>query len=187
MEIATQNEHLGLVKGRIADLEPLFKKGYLRKDLLVNQQIEKTAVESQLSNLEALVARLRQAMGDLDYKLGETKAIYERQVLLELQETSQRLRAIETIFGSARKLRDVRAEEASGAAGEEYTVTISRVRDGRLAEFDATNETMLSPGDVVEVKRKLGSAGIEPPSIEAARSLGLSPASLAEGMISPSR
>ena len=186
-QIATQNEHLGLVKGRIADLEPLFKKGYLRKDLLVNQQIEKTAVESQLSNLEALVARLRQAMGDLDYKLGETKAIYERQVLLELQETSQRLRAIETIFGSARKLRDVRAEEASGAAGEEYTVTISRVRDGRLAEFDATNETMLSPGDVVEVKRKLGSAGIEPPSIEAARSLGLSPASLAEGMISPSR
>jgi len=185
-QIATQNEHLNIVKGRLADLEPLFKKGYLRKDLLVSQQIEKTVVESQLSNLEALVARLRQSMGDLDFKLGETKAIYERQVLVELQDTSQRLRAIETILGSARKLRDMRADEASGAAGEEYNFTISRVRDGRLVEFDATNETILTPGDVVEVKRKRGPAGVEQPSTEAARSLGLNPASLAEEGIIPS-
>ena len=33
-------------------------------------------------------------------------------------------------------------------------IRISRVRDGALITFDATEETMLSPGDVVEVKLK---------------------------------
>ena len=188
-QIAKQNEHLNIVNGRLADLEPLFNKGYLRKDVLVNQQIEKTLVEAQLSNLEAQVARLHQGMGELDVKLGDTKAVYARQVLGELQETSQRLRAIETILGSARKLREVKAEEASGVSGDaNFTVTISRVREGRLVEFEATNQTILSPGDVVEVKRKREVGSTDMPSTEAAvRGLGLSPASLAEGSVSSSR
>lgn len=185
-QIAKQNEHLNIVTGRLADLEPLFKKGYLRKDVIVNQQIEKTLVEAQLSNLEAQVARLRQGVGELDVKLGDTRASYERQVLVELQETSQRLRAIETILGSARKLRDVKADEASGVSGDaNFIVTISRVREGRLVEFEATNQTILSPGDVVEVKRKRDTGSMDMPSTEAAvRGLGLSPASLAEGSVS---
>jgi len=188
-QIAKQNEHLNIVNGRLADLEPLFKKGFLRKDVLVTQQIDKTLVEAQLSNLEAQVARLHQGMGELDVKLGDTKAVYARQVLGELQETSQRLRAIETILGSARKLREVKAEEANGAAGDaDYTITVSRVREGRLVEFEATNQTILSPGDVVEVKRKRDTGSMDMPSTEAAvRGLGLSPASLAEGSVSSSR
>ena len=64
----------------------------MRKEVLINQQIEKTLVQSQLSNLEAQVAHLRQTTGDLEVKLGEVKANYVRQVLGELQETTQRLR-----------------------------------------------------------------------------------------------
>ena len=80
-QIASQNERLDIVNGRIADLEPLFRKGLLRKEILINQRIEKTLVQSQLSNLEAQVAHLRQTMGDLDVKLGDVKATYVRQVL----------------------------------------------------------------------------------------------------------
>ena len=188
-QIAKQNEHLNMVNGRLADLEPLFKKGYLRKDALVSQQIEKTLVEAQLSNLEAQVARLHQGVGELDVKLGDTKAVYARQVLGELQETSQRLRAIETILGSARKQREVKAEEANGLGGDaDYIVTISRVREGRLVEFEATSQTILSPGDVVEVKRKRDTGAMDMPSTEAAvRGPGLNPASLAEGSLSSPR
>jgi hypothetical protein len=39
-QIANQNERLEIVNGRIADLEPLFRKGFLRKEVLLNQQIE---------------------------------------------------------------------------------------------------------------------------------------------------
>ena len=37
----------------------------------------------------------------------------------------------------------------------DYLILISRVEQGRLVNFDATSETTLLPGDVVEVKRKV--------------------------------
>ena len=163
----------------------------MRKEILINLRIEKTLVQSQLSNLEAQVAHLRQTMGDLDVKLGDVKTTYLRQVLGELQETTQRLRGIETTLGPARKLLDIKAEGASGVTAEEadYAVSISRVEKGRMVNFDATSETTLLPGDVVEVKRKgRDPRDMEFPATEAARDLGLDPTSvLAEGSASPSR
>jgi hypothetical protein len=189
-QIASQNERLDIVNGRIADLEPLFLKGFLRKELLLNQRIEKTLVQSQLSNLEAQVAHLRQTMGELDVKLGEVKATYVRQVLGELQEAAQRLREIDTTLGPARKLLNIKADGASEVTDEaDYVILISRVEQGRIVCFDATSETTLLPGDVVEVKRKKHDPGnMESPSTEAARDLSLNPTSiLAEGSASPSK
>ena len=103
-QIAKQNERLTIVNSRLADLQGLFSKGLLRKDVLTNQQIEKTLVEGQISNLEAQVARLRQNMGDLDVKLGDVKASFLRQTLTEFQDTFQRLRDVETSLGPARRL-----------------------------------------------------------------------------------
>ena len=154
-QIAKQKEHLAIVNSHLADLEHLFGKGLLRKDVLLNEQIQKTLVEGQLSNLQAQVARLRQTMGDLDIRLGDVKANYLRQTLAELQDTSQRLREVETSIGPARRLLQVKAQGAGGDVDEaEYSIRISRVRDGGMITVDATDETMLSPGDVVEVKLK---------------------------------
>ena len=50
---------------------------------------------------------------------------------------------------------EVKAQGAAGDVDEpDYTIRISRVRDGGMVTVDATDETMLSPGDVVEVKLK---------------------------------
>jgi polysaccharide biosynthesis/export protein len=190
-QIASQNERLDIVNSRIADLEPLLRKGLLRKEIFLNQQIEKTLVQSQVSSLEAQVARLRQDQGNLDVKLGDVKATYVRQVLGELQETAHRLREIETTLGPARKLLDIKAEAANGVTAEaaDYVILISRVEQGRIVNFDATSETTLLPGDVVEVKLKRHGPGNKgSPSTEAARDLSLDPTSvLAEGSASPSR
>jgi polysaccharide biosynthesis/export protein len=154
-QAAKQNERLAIVISRLADLEGLFSKGLLRKDILLNQQIEKSLVEGQISNLEAQVAHLRQTLGDLDVKLGDVRASYLRQTLAELQDTSQRLRDVESSLGPARQLLQVKAQEA-GSNGDdaEYTIRISRIRDGAMVTFNAAEETMLSPGDVIEVKLK---------------------------------
>ena len=105
--------------------------------------------------MEAQVARLRQNMGDLDIKLGDVQSVYGRQTLTELEDTAQRLREIETSLGPARRLLEVKARAAGNDADDaEYIIRISRVRDGVLVSFDATEEAMLSPGDVVEVKLK---------------------------------
>jgi polysaccharide export outer membrane protein len=154
-QIVKQKEHLGIVDSHLEDLETLFGKGLLRKDVLLNEQIQKTLVEGQLSNLQAQVARLRQNMGELDIKLGDVKSAYLRQTLADLQDTSQRLREVETGLGPAHRLLEVKAQGASGDVDEpDYAIRISRVRDGGMVTVDASEETMLSPGDVVEVKLK---------------------------------
>jgi len=190
-QAATQNERLEIVNGRLTDLEPLLEKGYLRKEVVLNQRIEKTLVQSQLSKLHAQVARLLQTMGDLDVKLEDVKAAYMRQIVGELQETAQRLRGIETTVGPARKILDVKAEAASGvtADAEDYAILISRVEQGRKVNFDATSEATLLPGDVVEVKlKRRNPRNIESLSTEAPEELSLDPTSiLAEGSASPSR
>jgi polysaccharide biosynthesis/export protein len=172
-QLAKQKERLGIVTSRLAELELIFGKGLLRKEVLINQRIEKALVEAQLSTLEAQVAHLGQTMGELDVRLADLKATYERQTLEELQETSQRLLEIETSIGPARKILDVKAEAASGDSDElEYTIFISRARDGRMVTFETTDETMLSPGDVVEVKLKRRDSGdVFSPSTQAVRSL----------------
>ena len=154
-QIAKQKERLAIVNSHLVDLETLFAKGLLRKEVLLNQQIERSLVEGQVSNLQAQVARLRQSMGDLDIKLGDVKANYLRQTLTELQDTSQRLREVETSIGPARRLLQVKAQGADSDVDEaEYSIRISRVRGGSMVTIDATDETLLSPGDVVEVKLK---------------------------------
>ena len=154
-QIAKQKEHLAIVNSHLADLELLFGKGLLRKDVLLNEHIQKTLVEGQVSSLEANVARLRQTMGELDVKLTDVKATYLRQTMAELQDTSQRLRDVELSIGPARRLLGVKAQGTNSDVDEpEYSIRISRVHDGSMTTVDATDETMLSPGDVVEVKLK---------------------------------
>jgi len=171
-QIAKQKERLGIVTSHLDDLQLLFRKGLLRKEVLLQQQIEKSLVEAQASNLAAQVAHLRQAMGELDLKLRQVKAAYEKQTMGELQQVSQRLRAVETSIGPARNILVVKAEAVGGYADDdpEYTMLISGMRDSRMVTFEATDSTTLLPGDVVDVKLKQRKSG-DTPAIQAMRSL----------------
>ena len=164
-QIARQKEHLDIVKNHLADLELLFSKGLLTKAVLQNQQIEKSIVEGQVSNLQAEVARLQQSMGELDVRLGDVRAAFVTQTVTQLQDTSQRLRDIENSIGPARRLLNVKAQGAdSEGNAPDYTIRISRVVDGSMTTFDATEETILSPGDVVEaiMKRPISDSDSSP-------------------------
>jgi polysaccharide biosynthesis/export protein len=154
-QIATEEDRLRIVNGRLAELEAIFGRGLLRKEVLINQRIEKALVQAELSRLEGQVATLRRTMGELDVKIEEVKANYNRQTVSELQETSQRLREIEAIIGMARKLRDIKAEYTNIRSDEpDYTILISRRSGSGTGTFNATRETILEPGDVIELKLK---------------------------------
>jgi polysaccharide export outer membrane protein len=162
-QIAKQKERLLIVNSRLSDLEVLSSKGLVTKVVLQNQQIEKSLVEGQIFSLQAQVANLRRNVGDLDIKLGEVKANYLGQILTELQDTSQRLREVDVSLGPTRRLLEVKAKAAGSDVDEsEYTVRISRVRDGDMITFEATDDMMLAPGDVVEVKLKRHISDIAP-------------------------
>ncbi len=175
---------------RLADLENLFGKGLLTKPVLINQRIEQALVQGGLSRLEGQLANLRQAMGDLDVKIRELKASYNRQALSKLQESQQRLREIDATIGTARKLRDINAAYANNHSDEpDYTILVSRrTSDSGMVTFSATNETVLAPDDVIEVKLKRrdpGNQGLQNEVVERLSTLNLS-SSLADGTM-PSR
>jgi hypothetical protein len=129
-------------------------------------------------------------MGDLNVRLGDVKAVYLRQALADLQSTSERLHEVEISLAPARRLLRVKARGAAVGVDEaEYLIRVSRVRDGGMITFDATDETMLSPGDVVEVKLKRRISDSAPSlSTEAVRELDpVSSSSVAEGSHPASR
>ena len=102
-------------------------RGYLRRALVVEEEIQKTSIQAELARLEAELAHLQQNMGDLQVRKEEVKANYKRQIINDLQDTSQRLLNIDATLGTARQLRHLRAQEIEFSA-EEYAVQVTRTR-----------------------------------------------------------
>jgi hypothetical protein len=72
-----------------------------------------------------------------------------------LQAASQRLLDINATLGTARQLRRLRVQYVGfhGEDAKEIKVRITRARPENVTTFDATEDTNLEPGDVVEIKR----------------------------------
>ena len=154
-QIEDVKERLDIVGKRLAEYEDYAERGFLRRTLVVEMQIQKSSIQAELARLAGDLARLQQSMGDLEIRKAEVTASYKRQVLAELQDTSQRLLGIDATLGTARQLRHFRAEKIGDFGAEEpkYAVRVTRTRPDDVTAFDATGDTKLEPGDVVEIKR----------------------------------
>ena len=151
-QIEDTNHRLAIVTERLDEYQDLAAKGYLRRALVVEEEIQKTSIHAELARLQAELAHLQQNMGDLQVREQEVKANYKRQIINDLQDTSQRLLNINATLGTARQLRRLRAQEIEFSA-EEYAVQVTRTRpDNVTTTFSATEDTKLEPGDVVEIK-----------------------------------
>ena len=151
-QIDDTKQRLAIVSEHLAEYEDYAARGYVRKPLVIEQQILKSSTQAELARLEAELAHLRQNMGDLQVRKEEIKAAYKRQILSDLQDTSQRLLNIDATLGTARQLRHLRAQEIEFSA-EEYAVRVTRTRPDNVTTLNATDDTKLEPGDVVEIKR----------------------------------
>jgi len=151
-QIDDVKQRLTIVSDRAAEYEDYAARGYVRKPVVTDAQIQKSLVQAELSRLQADLAHLRQNMGDLEVRKEEVKANYMRQTLTDLQDTSQRLLEIDATLDTARQLRHLRAREIGFSADEEYTVRVTRTRPDNVVAFNATEDTELEPGDVVEIK-----------------------------------
>ena len=110
---------------------------------------------------------MQQNAGELEIKQEEVKANYKRQVLNELQETSQRLLDIDATLGTARQIRNLKAQKAAFGDDEpNYTIIITRTEQSGTVTFNATADTKIEPGDVIEVKF-IRRDPIDPPATEA--------------------
>jgi polysaccharide biosynthesis/export protein len=154
-QINDVKQRLEIVSQRLAEYEDYAARGYVRKPIVIEQQIQKSLVQAELSRLKAELARLQQNMGDLESRKAEIKAGYQRQILSELQAASQRLLDINATLGTARQLRRLRVQYVGfhGDRVKEVKVRLTRTRPESVTTFDATEDTKLEPGDVVEIRR----------------------------------
>ena len=150
-QIDDTNQRLAIVSERLEEYQDAAARGYLRRTLVVEEEIQKTSIQAELARLEAELAHLQQNMGDLQVRKQEVKANYTRQIINDLQDTSQRLLNIDATLGTARQLRRLRAQEIEFST-EEYAVQVTRTRPDNVTTTNATEDTKLEPGDVVEIK-----------------------------------
>jgi len=157
-QLANERRRVGFVQNRVAELGDYKSKGLVRTYVLNEQQREEARASAEVARLEAEVANLDRQMGDLDIRIEEAKASFRRQVMRDLHDTIQSLREVEVTLRTSRELLDYRAEDAGIAEGVEAntTILISRTdQQGAATTFEAGYDTLLKPGDVVEVKRKM--------------------------------
>ena len=152
-QIAKERDRLNIVSQRIDEYQDLVDRGLVRKPELTEQQIQRSLVQAEVSRLQGEIARLQQNAGELEVKQEEVKANYKRQVLNELQETSQRLLDINATLGTARQIRNLKVQQAAFGDDEpNYTIIVTRTEQSGSVTFNATADTKIEPGDVIEVK-----------------------------------
>jgi polysaccharide export outer membrane protein len=151
-QLGRERERRELISTRISNLEQYQKKGLVQNHVVNDQQREQANVEAEAAKLKARIARLQTELGELDIKIEDAKAMFERRVLGDLQETLQQLRKIDATMGHARQLRKLRAQAISNGGKSDYSIRISRIDQTGIITFDATGDTLLQPGDVIDVQ-----------------------------------
>jgi polysaccharide biosynthesis/export protein len=155
-QTANERKRLGYVTEWLAELEGFKRRGLTRNQVINEELREKARTEAEVSRLEAQLARLQQNMGDIDVRIEDVRASYRRQIATEMQDTLQRLRETEVTLGTARELRDVLAQEGGSedSIDVRHTIVITRTRQRGVTSFRATSDTLLEPGDVIEVMKR---------------------------------
>lgn len=154
-QLASERQRLKLGRDQSEELSQYMKRGNLRRTVYNDQLREEARLEADVSRSVAEIARIQREIGEIDIRSLEIQNTYKRQVTAELAETVQQLREAEVSYDAAREMLDLRVvDRTDGYPGKSrhYKVTIIRT-DGRSTRtFRASEDTLLNPGDVLEVK-----------------------------------
>lgn len=154
-QLASERQRLRLGREQSAELADYLKRGSLRRTVYNDQLREEARLEADVSRSVAEVARIQREIGEIDIRSLDIENAYKRQVTAELTDTVQQLRETEVSLGTAREMLDLRVADRTDVypkKARDYSVTIIRT-DGRATRtFRASDDTLLKPGDVVEVK-----------------------------------
>jgi polysaccharide export outer membrane protein len=153
-QIVAVKNRLEFVRNETSRSAQLVKQGIGVHASEVQLKLQEANEESNLWGLAAQVSRLQMNIGELDIKVEEAEATFNKQTLAELQNVHQRLAELNVTLPSAREIRDFKLQQAGNGAGIEAarSISITRTRHGQVVMFDASETTPLEPGDVVDIR-----------------------------------
>ncbi|GEP11618.1 polysaccharide biosynthesis/export family protein [Methylobacterium gnaphalii] len=162
----SEETQLQLIQAHIEDYQKLMASGLARRYQGIEFQREEARNRGSIARMNSDLARLDLALGDLVLRIQETKDAYYRKVMSELQEVTTRLVENETQLPIAREIRESRTQSggalaAFSGAPIKRKVFITRVHDKVPETFEASESTLLAPGDIVDVRREPASPKVQ--------------------------
>ena len=143
-----------------SEYNKLAASGHALRTVQIGREREHARTRSEAARIRADLAKNETALGELTLRLRELDTTYMRRVVLELQETRQKMLEVERSVPIAREIAESRrrrlaASEGSGAAAD-WDIRITRQAGLTPATIQASFETSLQPGDIVQVTPKRG-------------------------------
>ena len=159
-QIRAESKQLELIQARVRDYKTLQGKGLGIISIGIELEREQARNEGNLSRFEAEIRRLELGLGEIDIKVQDAHNLFTRRVMAELQDTRAKLQEIEATLPTARGIRDLKLQVTGGVAGinaerPRLSIAIVRSRGNEATTLNATEATLLEPGDVVEVRKIL--------------------------------
>ncbi|HWX30002.1 MAG TPA: SLBB domain-containing protein [Steroidobacteraceae bacterium] len=153
-QLATVKNRLEFVKMETSRSAQLVKQGIGVHASEAQLKLQEANEESNIWSLAAQLSRLQMNIGELDIKIEEAEAAFNKQTLAELQNVHQRLAELNVTLPAAREIRDFKLQQAENAAGIEAarSINITRSRHGQVLVLHASETTLLEPGDVVDIR-----------------------------------
>ncbi|MCO5090973.1 polysaccharide biosynthesis/export family protein [Bosea sp. (in: a-proteobacteria)] len=140
----------------------LAASGHGLRTVQVEREREYARARSDAARLKAELAKNDTTLGELRLRLQEIDTTFMRRVVLELQETRQKILEVERSMPVAREIADGRRRRlaANGGSGTAADWTIRIMRQAGLAPvtIEAAFETALQPGDIVQITPRGGGA-----------------------------
>jgi polysaccharide export outer membrane protein len=159
-QIRAESKQLELIQARVRDYRTMQGKGLGIISIAIELEREQARNEGNLSRFEAEIWRLELGLGEIDIKVQDAHNLFTRRVMGELQDTRAKLQEIEATLPTARGIRDLKLQVTGGVAGinaerPRLSIAIVRSRGNEATTLNATEATLLEPGDVVEVRKIL--------------------------------
>lgn len=147
-----------LTREQSTEYNKLATTGHGLRTVQVEREREHARARSDAARLRAELAKNETALGELTLRLRELDTTYMRRVVLELQETRQKILEVERSLPAAREIAENRrrrlvTSEGSGAAAE-WDIRITRQAGLTPVTIQAKFEMTLQPGDIVQVVPK---------------------------------
>ncbi|RXF70950.1 hypothetical protein [Hansschlegelia zhihuaiae] len=155
-----ERTQLQLIRSHLVDYSKLLASGLARRYTGIELQREEARNEGNIARFAAEVARLEIGIGEVAIRINETKDGYFRQVLGDLADVRLRLRDLDWQIPVARELREARAQTSGGSlvaadqADPARRIVVVRTSGGVRETVEAGPDTLLQPGDIVDVSRR---------------------------------
>jgi polysaccharide export outer membrane protein len=166
-QIASGQKRLERVKEEANRSAQLVKQGLGVRAPEVQLELEEASQTSELWQLTAQVSRLQMDRGDLDIRMQDLKATFQREILAELEAVHQRLAELRGAIASAHDVRDLRLQGSQTVFTQSgHTVSITRTWGSRVVVLQGSDGTTLEPGDVVEITNSVAAPALRAPAPE---------------------